>query len=260
MRSSLWILSVLWIALSVAGCQPPAPKDAPANKPAPTAQGTQPAPAPSAQTPPPSTPANTDPKPAPSPAPQAGATPNPAPTATTPTDAVPQPGSPEFAAAAKTAGHEGCGAEPAPAPTAAAAPAGPQHFGAAFSLANTAALPMAEALKKADEFKETPIMVSGKVATVCRKKGCWMEVDAGPGAQPVRVTFKDYGFFVPLDADGSDALMEGTLEVKTVPEAMRKHYAQDAGKTAEEIALITGDETAVKFTATAVTLTRPAAP
>ena len=119
---------------------------------------------------------------------------------------------------------------------------------------------MAEALKKADEFKGAPIMVSGKVATVCRKKGCWMEVDAGPDAQPVRVTFKDYGFFVPLDADGSDALMEGTLEVKTVPESMRKHYAQDAGKTAAEIDLIKGDETAVKFTATAVTLTRPAAP
>jgi hypothetical protein len=118
---------------------------------------------------------------------------------------------------------------------------------------------MAEAVKQVDTLQGQNVMVAGKVTTVCRKKGCWMTVDAGADAPAIRVSFKDYGFFVPLDADGGEAVMEGVLSVKDIPEAMRRHYAEDAGKPAEEIALIQGDSKEVKFTASAVTLTRPAA-
>ena len=37
---------------------------------------------------------------------------------------------------------------------------------------------------------------------------------AGAGC---RVTFKDYGFFVPLDAQGSHVRVEGVVALKTVP-------------------------------------------
>ena len=42
-----------------------------------------------------------------------------------------------------------------------------------------------------------------KVRRACEKKGCWMELAGAEGIGPgMRVTFKDYGFFVPKDSRG----------------------------------------------------------
>ncbi len=68
------------------------------------------------------------------------------------------------------------------------------------------------------------VSVEGKVRKACEKKGCWMELagdEKGPG---VRVTFKDYGFFVPLDSAGRTARVEGVVSVKTLTDEMAKHY------------------------------------
>ena len=39
----------------------------------------------------------------------------------------------------------------------------------------------------------------------------------------VRVTFKDYGFFVPLDSAGSTAKVEGVVKVAMLDDAKAKH-------------------------------------
>jgi hypothetical protein len=68
------------------------------------------------------------------------------------------------------------------------------------------------------------VSVEGKVRKACSKKGCWMELggdDKGPG---VRVTFKDYGFFVPLDSAGRTAKVEGVVSVKQLTDELAKHY------------------------------------
>ena len=57
------------------------------------------------------------------------------------------------------------------------------------------------------------IKVNGEVASVCKKKGCWMKMDMGEGNN-MRITFKDYGFFVPLDCDGKVATIEGKAYIK----------------------------------------------
>jgi hypothetical protein len=71
------------------------------------------------------------------------------------------------------------------------------------------------------------VSVEGKVRKACERKGCWMELagaDKGPG---VRVTFKDYGFFVPLDSAGRTAKVEGVVSVKTLSDEMAKHYESE---------------------------------
>src|SRR3990172_4452094 len=40
------------------------------------------------------------------------------------------------------------------------------------------------------------IKVHGKITDVCQKKGCWMEMEIGEG-KTMRISFKDYSFFVP---------------------------------------------------------------
>ena len=59
------------------------------------------------------------------------------------------------------------------------------------------------------------------------------------------VRFKDYGFFMPLDAAGKEVIVAGKAFVKEVSVADLKHYAEDAGKSSEEIATIT--EPAMEF-------------
>ncbi len=95
------------------------------------------------------------------------------------------------------------------------------------------------------------LTLSGKALTSCAKKGCWMTVALSNG-EDMRVTFKDYGFFVPKDLNGEAVVMEGMLkkEVSSVEE--QRHYAEDAGKTAAEVAAIQQPDTLYTFEAVGV--------
>lgn len=64
-----------------------------------------------------------------------------------------------------------------------------------------------------------------------------MTIENGDGA-PIMVRFQDYGFFMPQDMVGKTVVMDGKAVIKRESvEALRQH-AQDAGKSAEEIASI----------------------
>ena len=93
--------------------------------------------------------------------------------------------------------------------------------------------------------------VTGKINEVCKKKGCWMSMSIGEDEE-MMVRFKDYGFFVPLNADGRIATVEGWAykEVRSIEEL--KHYAFDAGDSDEEIAAITEPEVSYTFMANGV--------
>ena len=106
-------------------------------------------------------------------------------------------------------------------------------------------------LAKAAEHHNKTVRVSGKVDTVCKKKGCWMFLKGQKGDKSARITFANYSFFVPLDAAGSDAIVEGQVQVTTMGEAERKHLADDAGKPVESI-----PAQEVRLIATAVELRR----
>lgn len=81
------------------------------------------------------------------------------------------------------------------------------------------------------------IKVTGEINKVCQAKGCWMTMQAGES--DMRVTFKDYGFFVPKDASGKQTVIEGVIKQQTTDVETLRHYAADAGKSEEEIAAIT---------------------
>jgi hypothetical protein len=97
------------------------------------------------------------------------------------------------------------------------------------------------------------IVISGKINNCCQKKGCWMKVDLG-NEKEVFVKFKDYGFFMPLDCGGSTAVMQGKAYADTISVDELKHYAEDAGKSEEEIAAITEPEVKYSFMASGVIL------
>ena len=95
--------------------------------------------------------------------------------------------------------------------------------------------------------------VEGNITECCQKKGCWMKVDLG-NEQTMHVTFKDYGFFVPLNSGGRNSVLEGVARVDTLSVEWLRHEAEDAGKSAEEIAAINEPQVTLTFEATGVVL------
>ena len=66
------------------------------------------------------------------------------------------------------------------------------------------------------------------------------------------VRFKDYGFFMPLDSKDRTVIVEGKAFVKETPVDELRHYAEDAGKSKEEIEKITEPKKEYAFEANGV--------
>jgi len=132
--------------------------------------------------------------------------------------------------------------------------AGSTKHGAALPAGDTIAL--SKVLGNPDAYAGKDLLVEGTVKSVCTKKGCWMEIAASKEAKAAscRVTFKDYGFFVPLDSQGSIAKMAGKITVKTLPKSHVDHL-QGEGGTVSGIQK-DGSAREVTFVATGVELSR----
>ena len=102
---------------------------------------------------------------------------------------------------------------------------------------------------KAGDSMETKM--KGTVKEVCQAKGCWMKVDLENGDE-IMVKFKDYGFFVPKNIAGDEVVINGKAFVSEVPVSELRHYAEDAGKSEDEIAAITEPKRTFSFEADGV--------
>ena len=94
------------------------------------------------------------------------------------------------------------------------------------------------------------VKFKSEVKEVCQSKGCWMRMDVGE--EEAMVKFKDYGFFMPKDIAGQEVIVEGVAFVEEVSVDEQRHYAEDAGKTAEEIAAITEPKRTLSFISSGV--------
>ena len=132
-------------------------------------------------------------------------------------------------------------------------PAAPEvemvYFG--DTIADGGATPANQLLKELDGKDSLKVKVTATIEEVCQKKGCWMDVSLGNGKM-MKVSFKDYAFFVPKDAAGKTAVFEGFAYTDTISVKELRHYAEDEGKTKEEIAKITKPEVRVSFEARGV--------
>lgn len=128
-----------------------------------------------------------------------------------------------------------------------------KHFGARITPEN--AIAYEEVMPQMETADSLSMKVIGKVKEVCQKKGCWMTlVSDQPGYPEMRVTFKDYEFFMPKDLSGKRVVIEGFAQVTTTPVDVLRHYAEDAKKSPEEIAAITEPKREVAFEATGVVI------
>ena len=76
--------------------------------------------------------------------------------------------------------------------------------------------------------------IQGKVVEVCKAMGCWAKIERADGST-IMIKVKDHEFAMPLDMVGRVVQVDGTAEIKETSVSMLKHYAEDGGKSKEEI-------------------------
>jgi hypothetical protein len=122
-----------------------------------------------------------------------------------------------------------------------------QSFG--DSITAEGAITKEELLAKFETLKEgdtIELKFRSEIKDVCQKKGCWMNMNLSDDKNTF-VRFKDYGFFMPFNAAGSEAIVNGKafISVESVDEL--KHYAKDAGKSQAAIDSITEPKVSYSF-------------
>lgn len=118
------------------------------------------------------------------------------------------------------------------------------------ALTNEEAKEKFNALKPGDTLEMKFI---SSINSVCKMKGCWMVLEL-PGEDDVRVTFKDYGFFVPKDSENTEVVVEGKAFLNEMSVEDQQHYAKDEGKSEAEVMAITSPEISKAFIASGVLL------
>jgi len=123
--------------------------------------------------------------------------------------------------------------------------------GEAFNYQTTKTIDMATLHKKMKTVSALETTVKGEVENVCLKKGCWMTIK-NPNGDPMRVTFKDYAFFMPMDIHNKQVIFKGKAYQDTTSVDMLRHYAEDEGLPQAEINKITEPKVEIAFEATGV--------
>jgi hypothetical protein len=109
-----------------------------------------------------------------------------------------------------------------------------------------------EMMAMLEESDEVFVKVDAEITATCAAKGCWMNLQLGDGEE-MRVTFKDYAFFVPTEGmAGNRAVIEGKVSRSLTDVATLRHFAEDAGKPQMEIDAINEPKKEYTFEATGV--------
>lgn len=108
------------------------------------------------------------------------------------------------------------------------------NYGKPFALDSTLTTAQLEAKMKEKQFSG---QIKGKVVEVCQAMGCWIKVALPTGDTLLAKTNDE--FFMPKNIAGKTVVINGEASIKERPVKELKHYAEDAGKSKEEIAKIT---------------------
>ena len=105
------------------------------------------------------------------------------------------------------------------------------------SISTDEALTYKEMTSKFENLKQgdtVDLKFTSTINDVCQKKGCWMNV-ALDNDKETFVKFKDYAYFVPMNAEDKEVVISGKAYISEESVEDLKHYAQDAGKSQASI-------------------------
>jgi len=109
---------------------------------------------------------------------------------------------------------------------------------------------ISEIISQAGEYEGKEVLVEGVTGAVCENRGCWMYI--ADGEARIRVTFKDYGFFVPKDAAGKRVRAYGIVSSRLVSKEKLQHWAEET--PGGDPSSVRGDSTVTMLTASGVVI------
>ena len=84
---------------------------------------------------------------------------------------------------------------------------------------------MSDLVTHSQQYVNQPFQLETRIAKVCQKKGCFFI--AQQNEHIIRVSFKDYGFFIPTDSSGKTVRLNGALIQKEISEEQAAHFNSD---------------------------------
>lgn len=102
-------------------------------------------------------------------------------------------------------------------------------------------IPLTSITKDTQKYAKTTVKTEGRVTAVCQAMGCWMEIVDTNSEAHIRMS--GHSFFIPKNAAGRRALVEGTVLPRP-----------DNGECEQEAAEATGKTVKVELDATGVEL------
>ena len=94
-------------------------------------------------------------------------------------------------------------------------------------------LTLTELVADSEHYLGSEVVVNTQIVKVCQKKGCFFI--ARDGDAVARVTFQNYGFFIPTDSGGKTVRLAGTFSRQTLTDEQAEHLASDLGEPATDI-------------------------
>lgn len=88
-------------------------------------------------------------------------------------------------------------------------------------------------LTNGDKHLGTPFTLTTRIAKVCQRKGCFFI--AQQGKHSIRISFRDYGFFIPTDSSGKTVTLTGELVKKELNESQAQHFSEDLNARSDTI-------------------------
>jgi hypothetical protein len=100
--------------------------------------------------------------------------------------------------------------------------------------------PLNDIMKEPAKFAAKTVRTEGVVSAVCKEMGCWMEIKDAAGQAHIKMA--GHSFFVPKDADGHRAVIQGK-----VLNADKDHCAEEAEAQTGQVAKVQLEATGVEF-------------
>jgi hypothetical protein len=119
------------------------------------------------------------------------------------------------------------------------------------------ATPAADVFADPDKYDGKSVKVVGTIDEVCAKRGCWLTVREGNEIMRARFVESgecSKGFYVPRDAGGRDAILQGIVRVEEIDQDTARHYLEDADAPQSEIDKIVGPQKALSMVCTGVAI------
>lgn len=109
------------------------------------------------------------------------------------------------------------------------------------------AITVADLVSKMNQTKDPQTFtITAPLTAICQNAGCWVQV-AKPDGNALMVRFKNHFTIPPSTPSGTEAIIHGVAYWDTVSVKALRHFAEDAGKSKEEIELIKNPEFKLNF-------------